>query len=1352
MLVASKHFTIVVGIDCHFTTITPWNPIHPYIGIVFDVGDYIPFIGCNTYVNKIPRGASDTSGVLGILWHFPIATGPFAMTPMIGHESTNFFGGLNTYAEGCRLSPAAHILMTCNDIGIPLSLQPGKKFKPIPTLFAPTSFSIPIPTGSPVIVGGPYVPDWAAMIRNMIMGFGLGCLTKAGGKLINKLLKKLDFKWTKKLSDFLCKKGFEPVNLITGAVEYEGIDFEFPGPLPLVWKRVWYSDSLWQGILGHGCHNCFDMRLEKFEEDGILIATLSDGRPAAFEVLLPGESDFNRQEKLTLSHQGDCYELFDHNDRKTYTFPIGKDEKEHLLSIIRNEAGHKIQLQYNRGHLQEVIDSSGRRLLVETDREKRITKVELFVDIHTRETLVKYAYNESGDMTEITDALDKTTHIVYQNHLMVKKTDRNGQSFYWEYDGTKPKSRCVHTWGDGGILEGRIEYHQGYNLVTDSLGNTTRYEFTPEGYVTSVTDPLGNTELTDFTDYGNILREIDAESNITGYDYDPQGQLTAIHYPDNSSRNFAYDENGRLMCETTPEGATTIYLYNKQGLLEKVISPDNQVTEYIYNEQNLIEEIWAPGNRQIRLKYDEQHNLTAAQLPDGLKSEWKYDHRGKVIKSRNAAGQLNNYTYDALGRITRTIAPDGNIVKLTYNAYEEVIRAEDRERQVEFEYTPLGSLKKRKENGKILRFAYNTEEQLTTLRNEANERYLFARDRAGRIVQETGFDGLTRNYLRSPNGLVHRTERPGGRFSEYVYDSLGRLCGVEYHDGTFEQFAYNKDSLLTEARNPDSHLKITRDKLGRIIEEWQDGHTVTSSYNEPGQRTRLLSSLGANLTMDYAQSGLLQDMKSESWTMQLKYDDRGLEIERVLSGNVVSSSEYDGVGRIYRHSVTANNRRTRQMRYQWSQNDRLIGIVNELNSKNTWFDYDTMGNLVGSTFNETEKLFRVSNAIGNLYKTSNRNDRKYGEGGRLLEAEDTKYHYDEEGNLIEKTNGKGESWQYQWNANGSLREVIRPDRKKVSFEYDALGRRTAKIFNKGITRWLWDGNTPLHEWSYKLEQRPKVIKDEFGLTHKEGEEPIENLITWVFEEGSFKPAAKLTENGNYSIITDYLGTPAEMYDEQGNKTWEARLDIYGKIANFESRSLSECPFRYQGQYEDSETGLYYNRFRYYDPSTGSYISQDPIGLLGGMELYNYVCDPNFRIDPSGLSECKITKKLQDLADEAKAEAKLSKKQQASIQRSRDRAASATDPKVKAYHEMMAGKKEKMYMGTQVDTIFKKKVEADEMLKGAGVKTTPRGKPGPDVFDPDNKRYWDLTTETDWNKGTHQTKYDPDYGSGTGIFW
>ncbi|MDC8100429.1 DUF4280 domain-containing protein [Chryseobacterium rhizosphaerae] len=132
-----------------------------------------------------------------------------------------------------------------------------------------------------------------------------------------------------------------------------------------------------------------------------------------------------------------------------------------------------------------------------------------------------------------------------------------------------------------------------------------------------------------------------------------------------------------------------------------------------------------------------------------------------------------------------------------------------------------------------------------------------------------------------------------------------------------------------------------------------------------------------------------------------------------------------------------------------------------------------------------------------------------------------------------------------------------------------------------------------------------------------------------------------------------------------------------------------------------------------------------------------------KIDP-------VTKRLIEIAEQAKKEAKLSPAQKASIQRSLDRAKNAKTPKEKAFHEMQASKKEQMYKGTQIDTRFKQLVENDPNL--SHLETTGRGKFGPDVYDPKNKKYWDLTTEKDWEKGTHQKKYDEDFGEGNGVFW
>ena len=190
----------------------------------------------------------------------------------------------------------------------------------------------------------------------------------------------------------------------------------------------------------------------------------------------------------------------------------------------------------------------------------------------------------------------------------------------------------------------------------------------------------------------------------------------------------------------------------------------------------------------------------------------------------------------------------------------------------------------------------------------------------------------------------------------------------------------------------------------------------------------------------------------------------------------------------------------------------------------------------------------------------------------------------------------------------------------MEFRYDALGRRTAKQYFGKVTRWVWDGNVPIHEWGYKVTDRQPNEEE-----NTPSKEPTEDITTWVFEAGTFVPTAKIQDGKQYSIVSDYLGTPIQMYDEQGNKTWDCTLDAYGKVTTFEGCYLNECPFRFQGQYADEETGLYYNRFRYYSPNKGNYISQDPIELFGNNPtIYGYVTNPNRYIDFWGLHEMQGT--------------------------------------------------------------------------------------------------------------------------------
>lgn len=375
----------------------------------------------------------------------------------------------------------------------------------------------------------------------------------------------------------------------------------------------------------------------------------------------------------------------------------------------------------------------------------------------------------------------------------------------------------------------------------------------------------------------------------------------------------------------------------------------------------------------------------------------------------------------------------------------------------------------------------------------------------------------------------------------------------------------------------------------------------------------------------------------------------------MLPGNVISASSYNTMGRVATHGVTSNGQNVRQRKYEWGMNQQLKSITNELNNTKTTFSYDEFSNLVKADYGLGNILHRQNDKVGNLYATSDKSDRIYGKGSRLeqsdinlnekkstfqgghgkLVTKGAEYTYDGEGNLIKKIEAPNPNawvygvnmekvytniptWHYEYYGNGMLKKVTKHNGETVEFKYDSLGRRVEKSSNSKIIKFVWDGNNPLHEWT-------------------EGNR-AETLTTWVFDEGTFTPSAKLTKHGNYSIISDYLGTPVEAYDSDGKKVWEQELDIYGRVKpRFVKKQWGQVvddgmfdeffvPYRFQGQYADSELDgdIYYNRFRWYSPELGQYITQDPIGLAGGNPtLYGYVGDPNSWIDPFGLESDPI---------------------------------------------------------------------------------------------------------------------------------
>ncbi|QOW61794.1 RHS repeat domain-containing protein [Treponema pedis] len=387
--------------------------------------------------------------------------------------------------------------------------------------------------------------------------------------------------------------------------------------------------------------------------------------------------------------------------------------------------------------------------------------------------------------------------------------------------------------------------------------------------------------------------------------------------------------------------------------------------------------------------------------------------------------------------------------------------------------------------------------------------------------------------------------------------------------------------------------------MGNILKETCNGHEITSRYDILGRRTHTASSLGADIATELDSLSNVTSIETQGWQAKIDYDRQGLEIQRSLSGGLTAQTRRDKTGRVRYQNAVINGQTTHLHReYQWGIDDRLAKIIDLKTNETTAFEYNDRGFLTRAVYGGKEEIWRTADKLGNLYESEAQTDRFY-KSSQLIKTATATYKYDSEGFLIEK-NESDKTWQYLWTAGGMLKEVQRPDGSVVSFAYDAFGRRIEKKTSKTITRFLWDGNVPLHEWK------------EFDYK----ETTDNDRITWVFQ--GFTPVAKIQGDKSYSIISDHIGTPLQAIDTQGNKVWERELDIYGRVRKEEGEK-GFCNMLYQGQYLDTETELVYNYKRYYSQETGAYISQDPIGLAGGLNLYSYVHDSNFWVDIFGLN-------------------------------------------------------------------------------------------------------------------------------------
>ena len=1219
----------------------------------------------------------------------------------------------------------------------------------------PSSTVLAIPKGMPVMIGGPpaisIMDAVGALLRSKwVAGYMHDLLSRMKPGRLRNLLSK-----------GVCFLTGHPVDVATGRVLTDNVDWQLPGPPPLKFERN-YS-SAWagrDGPLGHGWSHTLDQAV--WVERGKIVYLDGEGRELELDIfdfpdhVLPvGHEVFDAPSRLTLKSLGARrYQITNHGGM-TYEFaPVAGagGARASWSRLVRQVArdGRTIALEYDaRGNLAWVHDSAGRAIAFEHDRAGRLVATKLphptekdAWQVHTR-----YAYDAAGDLVQATDPLGHSWRFTYKGHLLVQETNRNGLSFYFAYDGYGEDAYCVRTWGDGGIYDHIIDYDKigKVTCVTNSLGRTSTYKMNPVGCVVKVTDPLGGATAYEYDERTLWkVKETDAMGGETTWQHDARGNVTKVTGPDGATVaidfdahnlpvravdalggewTWGYDERGRLIGRMDSLGRRVQFHWGSDTDVAAARGPATRRDGAAAEPARLkrLASLTDPSGQDTSLHYDGDGNVTSLRTPDGAISRWRYDRLGRCTAALDATGNVQQREHDALGRVVRVVEPDGNVRELAYDPEGNVVTARDQQHDVRFTYQGMGRISSRTEAGTRVGFVYDTEERLTAIENEHGHVYKFQLDAAGRVEVESGFDGIRRQYARDKAGRVAKVFRPASRETKYAYDPASRVVGVEHSDGSAEAYAYRKDGELVEAKNDAATVKLERDLLGRVVRETIGEGWIASEYNALGMRVRLRSSKGLGQRIERNAVGQMTGVRAavarapagddgagaqiadgNFWEARVARDLLGLEIERQLPGGVRARWQRDAVGRPTQQEITVAGEFRRAVHYTWEVNDRLRMVVDAARGP-VRYEHDALGNLAAATYEDGGVDLRMPDAVGNLFRTQARTDRKYGPAGQLLESREpdgrlVTYDYDPEGNLVRKTEvdtapqslasatpapglpvpaprprgeGTGEGppappqssarvWTYHWNAAGMLTQVVRSDGETVTFTYDALARRLSKTFRARTTKWIWDGNLPLHEW---VEGRPiphpsahpaladVAVLDELAVRRRRFEraakpsqgppddsfaapqpntpavpvwstgatEPgtAEDPITWLFDPESFAPMAKLVGDARYAIITDHLGTPTAMYDAAGAEVWSATIDAYGDLRNI-TGTRTACPFRWPGQYEDAETGLYYNRFRYYDPTGGSYISKDPLRIRAGLKAQGYVPDPLRALDPYGL--------------------------------------------------------------------------------------------------------------------------------------
>lgn len=1008
-----------------------------------------------------------------------------------------------------------------------------------------------------------------------------------------------------------------PINIGTGAVHQEADDIGLPGRHPLTWTRRYNSNLVGDkdSPLGPGWSSPVYAALTRIGKDYHYLT------PTGGTVIFPDPQDsvdhsgtirdrasFNelsRRNRLLCvtnwSSPGKVTRRYFHSDRNGAWWP---------LRLVEDAAGEGLELAWDdKGLLKGLRQKREKRTLVfDHTAAGRVASI-AFRHADGRQTgLCRYEYDSKGRLAAAFDALGHATRYEYTSEgRLSRQLDKDGAVFTYKYDD---KGRCVRFGGldNYNLKVLRFLDHVRWTEVTNSYGDTRRYEWLAGGQIIQEIDPVGGIKKTEYDAHGRITAIIGPMGDKTTYEFDEAGNKSKRTDPLGRVTTWEYDADHQPTCEIDAMGGRWENRYDGAGRITAAIDP--------------------LGNAHT-VQYDPSGDPILYRKPTGVVSKRVYAANGDLVESTDWEDRKTTFVRDEFGRTIERTDPDGMKRAIRYDAVgQAVAMADSQGRKEQFEFDAIGNvtrwtgtrapeiryrfgkcrriLEKRIAGSEPIRYKWGSEpDRLEAVVNERGETYAFGYDAADHVIRETGFDGLALTLLYDLAGRCIRKTDALGQIVAWKFDLAGQLASETLPGGEQSEFAYDDSGNIIGAKNPTSEITIKRDALGRIMEETQNGFAIRKEYATDPLVRRLETDAGIHIGFGYDGNGLVTSMDASGLgNFTYGRNARGQAAKVDIPGERTLVQTWDSRGRLLHQALAETpsgsiSGSAIDRTFAYGENDSLLSIVDGPWGK-TGYAYDESRRLVGyaagperTTYGldasgdpvsilEGEKTIPVVNA----------------QGGAVLAQGATRYEYDGAGRLAIKLEPAGagpeRKWQYAWDAKDRLRAVTTPEGAVWEYAYDPFGRRVSKRGPDRDIRYIWNGPVLLHELEKGRPDR-----------------------TWGFEPNRFKPVFKIEDGKVLSIITDHLGTPRELIDSYGKVAWSMIMNPRGAPIVGKGDG-NDCPIRFQGQYFDAETGLYYNNNRYYDPGTGRYISKDPIRLYGGIDQYQYGKNPIETLDPLGL--------------------------------------------------------------------------------------------------------------------------------------